>query len=255
MTIRLPKLKLIILLILTTSCATKKKLLYFQDADIYDSSSIHYTGNTIQTNDILSVSISALLPESAIPYNKQTNLGASQNTELLKLNGYLVDTQGNITLPILGIVKVSNKSISEVEQNLVSLLESGGHLINPTVNIRVLNAKVTILGEVNNPGTYSFTEQYITVPQALGYAGDLNINGKRNDILLIREANGIRNITHIDLTNTQWFNDDRYLIKPNDIIVVNPNQAKVKSAGIISNVGTFLSVFSVLLSTTILLTR
>ncbi|WP_111308318.1 polysaccharide biosynthesis/export family protein [Confluentibacter sediminis] len=251
------KIKSLIYLLLLSSCVTQKDLLYFQDASNYNDTPINYTSNTIQANDILSVNISALVPESAAAYNTSFGGNTTQtpSIDILRLQGYLVSLEGTINLPVLGTIKVAGESPVSLEAKLVNTLETGGHLIAPIVKIRVLNAKVTVLGEVNSPGTYNFTEQFITLPQALGYAGDLKINGKRNDILLIREVDGIRHITHIDITSTYWMNDPRYIIKPNDVIVVNPNQAKVKSAGIIGNAGTVLSIVSVILSTTILLTR
>ena len=119
----------------------------------------------------------------------------------------------------------------------------------------MLNAKVTILGEVKAPGTYNFTEQNITLMQALGYAGDLTINGKRDDILITREVNGVRQVTHIDLTSAEFMKSPYYFVKPNDVIIINPNEPKVKSAGFVGNVGTVATVISLVLSVTILLTR
>ena len=244
--------------LLLSSCVSNKDLLYFGDANMSQSTPINYTSNTLQPNDILDIKIGALVPETAIPYNSQTinNFGPQiQNIEVLKLQGYLVGTDGSIVLPILGKIEVVNKSIASLEQELISILEDGQHLVSPSVSVRLLNAKVTILGEVRNPGTYTFTEQFISLPQALGYAGDLNINGKRTDVLLIREQAGQRRISQIDLTTTNWMNNPEYRIMPNDVIVVNPNNAKVKSAGIIGNASTVVSVLSVLLSITVLLTR
>lgn len=243
-------------LILLQSCASKKDILYFQDGATYKSSAIAYMGSSIQPNDILSITVGAKVPETVIPYNtQQTGTNNVNNIETLKLQGYLVSPQGTIILPVLGSIAVANKTTTSLELELKKILETGGHLINPTVNIRLLNAKVTILGEVNRPGTYSFTEQYMSVPQALGYAGDLTINGKRKDILLIREAEGVRIVKHLDLTTTNWMNDAEYSIRQNDILVVNPNNSKIKSSGYIGNAATILTIASLILSSVILLTR
>ena len=121
-----------------------------------------------------------------------------------------------------------------------------------------MNAKFTVLGEVAKPGTYTFSEQNISLLQALGYAGDLTINGKRENVLLIREENNAKTYISIDMTSKKWFSSPNYYIKPNDVIYVNPNGPKVKSAGYIGNLGTFISVVSVSLSmvlTIILLTK
>lgn len=240
-----------------SSCASKKDLLYFQDAENSIPAKIEYVNNTLQPNDILNVKIGALVPETAIPYNIQTAGSGQQvqNIELLKLQGYLVGTDGYIVLPILGRILVANKTIASVEKELVRILENGQHLISPSVSVRLLNAKVTILGEVKNPGTFNFMEQFISIPQALGYAGDLTIQGKRSDILLVREQDGNRTISQIDLTTTSWMNNPEYRVMPNDLIVVNPNMAKVKSSGIIGNISLLMSIVTTLLSITILLTR
>ncbi|MCB0464346.1 MAG: polysaccharide biosynthesis/export family protein [Aequorivita sp.] len=247
---------LIILILVLQSCTSKKQILYLQDADLYDYQNIAYESSRIRPNDILSITVSALVPETAIPYNVQTgNSSSSPSLDIIKLQGYLVSTEGTIIFPVLGKIEVTGRTPNQVERGLEKLLEDGGHLKEPTVSVRLLNAKVTILGEVKNPGTYSFTEQNITLPQALGYAGDLTINGQRNDILLITEENGIRKVVHIDLTSADWFNTPSYYIKPNDFIVVNPNNAKVKSAGIIGDAGIVLTIVSIALTAVVLIVK
>ncbi|WP_281224935.1 polysaccharide biosynthesis/export family protein [Flavobacterium aquiphilum] len=239
------------------SCANKKDILYFQDASKYASVPVVQAETLIQRNDILSISVGALVPETASLYNIQ-NLGnglASQNIETIKLQGYLVSDQGKIVFPVLGKISVQGMTVAALEEHLKKLLEEGGHLVNPTVSVRILNAKVTILGEVNRPGTFSFLEQYVSVPQALGYAGDLTINGKRNDILLIRESEGVRTITHVDLTTASWMNDPKYRIKQNDVLVINPNNPKIKTAGYVGNTSVILTIASLILSSIVLLTR
>ncbi|NKI25230.1 polysaccharide export protein [Arenibacter sp. 6A1] len=238
------------------SCATNKEILYFQDAQEQGEQNITYVPPSIQPNDILDIKVSALVPETALPYNVQiTGTITANNIELLKLQGYLVSTEGTLVFPVLGKLSVANKTTATLEQELEQLLENGGHLLQPKVSVRLLNAKVTVLGEVQRPGTYSFTEQQISLPQALGYAGDLTINGKRKNVMLIREENGQRTVTHIDLTTTDWFNSPYYYIKPNDFIVVNPNGPKVKSAGFVGSTGTLVSVLSLLLTSLVLITK
>lgn len=243
--------------LLFTSCVSNKEILYFQDADSYKLTDIVYTENTIQPNDILSVNISAAAPETAIPYNRNAGSGVINNTslEVLKLQGYMVSSEGVITIPVLGTVVVKGQTITELEKSISSLLEMGGHLLDPVVSVRLLNAKVTVLGEVKIPGTFGFTEQNLSVPQALGYAGDLTINGRRDEIILIRELDGKRKFSHIDLTTADWMDNPEYNIKPNDVLVVQPNRAKVKTAGYVGNVTTIVAIASLLLSATILLTR
>ncbi|OYX86493.1 MAG: ligand-binding protein [Flavobacteriales bacterium 32-34-25] len=239
------------------SCASKKDILYFQDAKTYPSVALTHDVVLVQPNDILHIQIGASVPETALPYNVQTGAasGGTPNVETLKVQGYLVSSQGTIQLPVLGTVQAADQSLSDLEQAIKGQLEKEGHLVHPTVSIRILNAKVTVLGEVQRPGTYAFMEQSLSVPQALGYAGDLTINGKRNDILLIRESAGVRTISHLDLTTANWMNNPDYQIRQNDVLIVNPNNAKVKTAGYVGNTGTLLTIASLLLSSIILLTR
>lgn len=153
------------------SCSTGKEILYMQDASQYNNTKINYTDATIQPNDILKVTIGALIPETAIPYNKITaNSVQANNVDVMRLEGYLVSSNSTISLPILGEVSILGETTETLELKIVEMLEKGGHLVNPSVIVRLMNAKVTILGEVNQPGTYSFTEKNITFLQALGLA-------------------------------------------------------------------------------------
>jgi polysaccharide export outer membrane protein len=242
-------------LLFICSCSTKKEILYLQDAEQHSNKEISYANAIIQPNDVLRINVGALIPESAIPYNKMANSSGGLSVELMQLDGYLVSENLTINFPILGILSVANKTTQEFAIFLKNKLESENHLINPTIDVRLINAKVTVLGEVNQPGTFNFTEQNITLLQALGYAGDLTINGKREDVIIMRDEKGMRQITHIDLTTGDWLNGPYNFIKPNDVIIVNPNNPKVKSAGFVGNTATVISVVSILLTTVVLITR
>jgi polysaccharide export outer membrane protein len=238
------------------SCATKKDVLYFQDYANFGSPEIMYQQSTIQPNDILDIKISTIVPEAALAYNKPLNpMGGMQSLDLLQLQGYLVNLEGMVNLPVLGAVKLSGLTTTVAENKVKLLLESAGHLQNPSVSIRLLNGKISILGEVNKPGTITFTEQFLTIPQALGYAGDLTINGQRGDILLLRESNGKRQVFRLDLTKTNWLNNPDYLLRQNDVLVVNPNYARTKSAGFFGSSSNVLTILSLILSTYIVITR
>lgn len=243
----------VFIILLVFSCTSKKEILYLQDADQYSDKEIVYANSKIQPNDVLKITVGALIPESAIPYNKESSLANS--VEVMQLEGYLVSENLTIIFPILGVMSVADKTTQEFADDLKVLLEEGGHLKNPTVNVRLVNGKVTVLGQVNSPGTYIFTEQNITLLQALGYAGDLTINGKREDVTIIRYENGIQHIAHIDLTSADWLNGPFNFIRPNDTIIVDPNNPKVKSAGFVGNVGTLISVVSILFTTVVLITK
>ncbi|WCO01121.1 polysaccharide biosynthesis/export family protein [Psychroserpens ponticola] len=250
------KYLMLLFVLVLTSCASKKDLFYLQDAVENNETEIKYQSMTVQPNDILKIDIETLIPEAARPYNQSvTGSGAVPNLLVMQLEGYLVNKDGTINFHNLGEISVVNLTVVEVAEKLKNELTSGGHLNNPKVNVRIVNSKVTVLGEVRNPGTFPFTEHNVSLFQALGYAGDLTINGKRDDIIITREVDGSRQITHVDLTNTEFMNSEFYYLKPNDIIIVNPNKSKVTSSGYIGNIGILLSVTSVLLSSIILLSR
>ena len=243
-------------IILLQSCVSKKEILYIQDLDSYTPSELSYNNNEIQIDDVLKITVGTLVPEAAIPYNK--NFGViqqNQNIELMILDGYLVSQDKTINFPVLGTLSVANKTIVDLEKDLKKRLESGGYLIDPTVTVRLLNAKVTILGEVKNPGTFTFTENNMSFLQALGLAGDLTINGNREDIIIIRSIDGIQTTSHLNLTSADWLSSPYQNIKTNDVIVVNPNAAMVKSAGFIGNASVVLAMASIILSSIVILTN
>ena len=224
------------------SCSSKKDLIYFSDINLNNKDKIVFSESKIQSNDILSVVITSSSPELAVNYNLNPN---SSEAKL----GYLVTLDGSITLPVLGKIKVKDMTLEELELMLTKELVNEDHLTNPIVYARLLNAKFTVLGEVNKPGTYNFSEQNISLLQALGYAGDLSIYGKRQNVLLIREEDNAKKYVTLDLTSKEWFNSPYYYIKPNDVIYVNPNQAKIKSAGFVGTFNQFNALISVALST------
>lgn len=227
-----------------------------QDSKELGELKVNYKSPSIQPNDILDIKVEALVPEAALPYNKASNSPIqAASLDLLMLNGYLVSTDSKINFPVLGEISVKGMTTKELEKRIKKILDEDNHLVNPNVYVRILNAKVTVLGEVNSPGTYNFSEQNINILQAIGYANDLTINGVREDVMLIREVDGIRTITHLDLTTSDILKSPYYIIQPNDIIYVNQNAPRVKSAGFIGNAGTVLTIASLALSVTILLTR
>lgn len=250
------KLFCMLFLLSLASCASKKDVLYFQDHANFGSPEIMYQQSSIQPNDILDIKISTIVPEAALAYNRPLNpMGGGQSLDLLQLQGYLVNLEGMVNLPVLGAVTLSGLTTTVAERKIQQILEKGGHLQNPSVSVRLLNGKITVLGEVNRPGTISFMEQFLTVPQALGFAGDLTINGQRNNILLFRESEGQRQVFRLDLTKTDWMNNPDYLLRQNDVLVVNPNYARTKSAGFFGSSSNVLTIVSLLLSTFIVITR
>ena len=243
-------------LILFQSCVSKKEMLYMQDVASFNNTEVTYNNHNLQVDDILKISVSALMPEAALPYNNVTagNLVAN-SIDMMRLDGYLVSQNSTINFPVLGELSVKEKTAQDLENDIKKLLVDGGYLINPNVSVRLLNAKVTILGEVQQPGTFSFTENNISFLQALGLAGDLTINGNREDVVVLRYVDGVQTTARIDLTSSSFLKGPYQMVKPNDVIVVNPNSAKVSSAGYVGNLSAILGIASIVLSSIILITR
>ena len=217
-----------------------------QDVESYNNTEVTYNNHTLQVDDILKISVGALMPEAATPYNNVTGGSVvANNIDVMKLDGYLVSQNSTINFPVLGELSVKDKTTKDLENDIKKRLVDGGFLINPNITVRLLNAKVTILGEVNMPGTFSFTENNISLLQALGLAGDLTINGSREDVVVLRRIDGLQTTARINLTSANFLSGPYQMIKPNDVIVVNPNSAKLKTAGYVGNISAILGITSV----------
>jgi polysaccharide export outer membrane protein len=144
--------------------------------------------------------------------------------------GYLVAVDGNIQLPVLGTVKATGLSKQELRDNITNLILSKKLLIDPTVEIRFLNFEVTVIGEVAHPTVITVPSEKISLLKAIGLAGDITVYGEKNNVLLIREENGVKETRHIDLNSSDFFNSPYYYLQPNDVVYVEPSRAKIATA-------------------------
>lgn len=252
------KIVFLALILLTVGCASKKDVLYFQDIDDLNFELLNKLTTTtlVEPDDILRVRLTALDAESLIPFQFDKPGLLQQRTtfnnlEMLQLDGYLVDKDGAINFPELGRIQVAGLSVKEVEEKIYKELSQ--YVKDPTVSVRIINSKITVIGDVRNPGTFTLSEEKITLPQAIGLAGDLDIKGERHNVLVIRNNGGERISKRIDLTRSDWMNSDFYYLKQNDIVYVEPNTASVKTAGLIGSPSVVLSAVSVLLSIAVLI--
>jgi len=245
---------IIVSFLLISSCTSKRNITYLNGVEKYPNTDIskQKIPYTIQEDDVLRIEIRSMVPEAAIVYNRISNKTNTATLNLLQLEGYPVSSVYTINFPVLGILDVKGSTL-ELEKKITKLLLDGGHLVSPTVSVRLLNSKFTVLGEVSNAGTYTFLDRNLTLLQALGYAGDLKISGKRTNITLIREINGIRSVKKLDITSKDILNNRGYYIMNNDVIIVNPNYNRIKSAGFIGSPQSIASISSLLLSITLLI--
>lgn len=244
--------------IIFSSCSTNNQLTYLKDADhLADLKKewSFYKPSYIQIDDIFKIEITTPIdPEAALIYNQFSSTTQQGNDlNVLNLQGYLVNSQYELTLPVLGKINVKNKTIDDLQNDIKDKLVNGGYLSKPRVNIRQINSKFTVLGEVHSPGTFNYLENDITLFQALGYAGDLTINGKRRNIILVRQDGNSKKIFEINLTDTNVFDSEAYHIKNNDILIINPNYSRVKSAGFIGDASSIASISSLIVSITLLI--
>ena len=248
------KYKFVWLLVLSTatSCVSPKKMVYFQNMEVKEEIEVVKNFETkIQVGDILSINVSAVDGEAVLPFNLY-DVPITQGAYGDPLT-YLVDIAGEINFPVLGTIKVSGSSTKELTKSLEGKLKD--YIKNPTVNVRIENFKITVLGEVKNPGTFKIDNERISIIEALGLAGDLGIQANRNNILLVREINKERKFVSIDLTDKKLFASPYFYLAQNDVIYVEPNRTKINSSAIGANTGTIISSISILISVVALLLR
>lgn len=247
---------LLILLFFYFGCSSKKDIVYLQDIDNTKLDKLVFNDHIVKSDDILKIDVNSSNPELVVNFNSTASNFNLNNVDIVKINGYKVDNEGFINFPTLGMLNVNGLKLKQIEDLIYKLLFDSGQLINHTVKISLVNARFTALGEVNKPGTYYFYENNMSILEALGLAGDLTINGVRDDVKLIRNINGERVVYNIDLTSSEYLNDIKLLqVISGDVIIVSPNNTRVKNAGIIGNSGTLISLLSFLLSSIIVITR
>lgn len=242
-----------------TSCVSGKKITYFQNMQNLQKEVDDLKQNIeIKKNDLLIIIVSAENAESVKPFNLQV-VSTPDTGEVTQVSGqqqlqtYLVDSEGNIEFPVLGTINVaglSRKELSELLENRISK-----YVKNPIVNVRIANFQVTILGEVNRPGTFSIPEENLSLSKALGFAGDLTIYGKRNNVLIIREGEEGKTYEYIDLTKSDFLNSPYYYLEQNDVVYVEPNYAQKQAAAYNRNSSVYISIASIIISLAILFTN
>lgn len=241
------------LLALFTSCASREKIVYFQNiSNVNSGDSIAYEP-VIKADDLLMIIVSAPDPEAAIPFNLPSiAVAGSQNAPIdaiqsqLQHQTYLVDSHGEIIFPTLGAIKLGGLTKSLAIEKLTNEIKK--YITKPIINLRIVNYKISVLGEVNVPGSFTINSDRVTLPEILSKAGDLTIYGDRTKILVIREVNGKKTHNFIDITKADFINSPFYYLSQNDLVYVEPNRTKINSSVVGPNISLIISGASVVLS-------
>ncbi|MBT0812307.1 polysaccharide biosynthesis/export family protein [Litoribacter ruber] len=248
--------KIFIYLILFASC-TKRNIVYFSDLPYEEINSeiMNRTDHRIQPIDLLNISVSTLNPESNLLFNRGllTSLGGGSSgiNQASVSESYRVDNNGYINFPVLGKVEVAGLTLEEANEKLSTYLQAEAK--NPIVNIRIINFRITVIGEVRNPNTFPVPTERINILEAIGLAGDLTAFGRRENVLLVRDVEGVRTTVRLDLNKKDLFSSPYYYLQQNDIIYVEPVRARAEQGSMArANISLGFSVISIV---TLLLTR
>nr|WP_292963283.1 MULTISPECIES: polysaccharide biosynthesis/export family protein [unclassified Allomuricauda] len=238
---------------LVFSCTPSKDVVYFQDASQFETLVDDNTFTTkFKVDDLVSINVSTLDPEASAPFNLYA--GSEEGGIRPEQVNYLVDKNGEIDFPVIGKIKIEGLSPSETRELLRDKLKD--YLKDPIINIRIRNFTVTVLGAVNRPGTYPITGEQITIMEALGYAGDINIKGRRDNVLVIRDFDGTKVYNRINLNSKDALKSPVYYLTQNDVVYVEPNKSGKTQSSLDQRATIAISIISTLItSTVILLTR
>ena len=243
-----------------TSCQSTKNIAYIQNSDSisYDQSPLLYHAKIIP-NDQPTISLNTVNPEASLPFNLLLQNTYTQSRNMSSGGGtlmpYLVDNDGYINFPVVGRLKVSGLTKSECENLILDKIRPYmAETENPVVTVRMSSYSVSVLGEVNRPGSFQVGREKISILEALAQAGDLTIYGVRNKVKLIREdATGKKEIHTMDLTDANIVNSPYYYLQQNDIVYVEPNKVKAQNASVGSMTTLWFSATSILISLTSLI--
>lgn len=258
------KLSLLLLVsVLLTACGSKKRMIYFQgDQDIKDITSTY--APVFKTDDYISVIVTANQPETAMLFNFPQDLAGGNQRQMMGgggmqlgmpvTNGYLVDDEGYVDLPVIGHTKVAGLNRKELKTKLVEIYDE--YLDNPIVNIKILNFRVTVLGDVRAPGVKIVPNERVSIPEVIALAGDLNPTAVRDNVLLIRERDGVRTEYRLDFTSRDVLSSEAYYLEQNDLVYVEPNlAARTQGTFWRTTLPTILSLIGVGLTAFLLITN
>lgn len=242
-----------------SSCANRKNMAYFQKGELDTIvESAEFYEMKFRKGDFLHIQVSGATPDAVAIFNPiestvRSTYNGSYGSDNPQTTGYIVDNEGKINFPVLGKIEVEGKTKLELEDILLEKLE--GHIDNPVINIRLRNFKVSVLGDVRTPGTFTIASERVTLPEAIGIAGDLNITAKRKNVLVVRNSNGVKKEFRVDLTSSEIFSSPVYYLQQNDVVYIEPNQAKMNISKYSPVYTVLISVTSLVITTVVLITN
>lgn len=220
---------LLLILPLCVSCTNFRKAIYFDiNQDVETKIQNFNTAAVIQKNDLLSITVRSLSPEASAVYNAPTILAGSGNTAVP--GGYLVNEDGRIQFPVLGSINVAGMTKVQLEEFITKSLLERKLLLDPLINVRIINFRVTVLGEVTSPTVVNVPSEKINLLEAIGYAGDLTLFADRSNVLVIREDNGVRKFKILNMNTSEIFSSPYFNLRHNDVVYVRPNKTKISNA-------------------------
>ena len=235
-------------ILLLFSCS-QRNLVYFSDINTDTDFSVpvgQITEPTIQENDLLSITVSSLNPESNLLFNVGVLVPSGDRANTVVANpineNYLVDKQGYINYPVIGKIQLKGLNKQQATDKMTQLVSD--YVKDPIINIRFTNFKVTVIGEVQNPNSFIIPTEKVTILEAIGLAGDLTVYGKRENVLLIREKEGLRTAIRLNLNDKNLLASPYFFLQQNDVIYIEPYKTKAIQAD--SNPRTFAIVSSAL---------
>ncbi|QXP69089.1 polysaccharide biosynthesis/export family protein [Polaribacter sp. R2A056_3_33] len=247
---------LFLLVIVMSSCVSNKDIAYFQFDEIEQAKVSNNFETIFKPDDLLQITISSVDVEAAMPFNLPAvsfgTTGLATGTP--KQQTYLIDSKGEIDFPILGKLKLGGLS-RESALELFKEKLSPDYITNPTINISIANFKVTVYGDVKNPGTFTIPNERVSILDAIGLAGDLNISGKRDNVLVIREENNKKEKYRVNLLSNKTLTSPVFYLQQNDVVYVEHNKARIQSASSNSNTTLIISVTSLIITLVSILTR
>lgn len=230
------------------SCASREQIVYLQPSDSRPEVDYENLAPRIQAEDLLTITVSAADVAATMPFNQVNPFqgNAANARDFAFKPTYVVDNNGEIDFPVLGKVKLGGMTRMQATEHMRGLLRK--YIVDAGVNLTFANFKVTVLGEVRNPGTFTLAQERATVLEALGLAGDLTIKGVRENVLLVREKDGKHETHRLNLLTDSLLSSPYFYLAQNDIIYVEPNKTQVRSSRLGQDTNVFISVTSLFIT-------